>query len=248
MHYNQKPIIGIVAKPLLPNQSLSINKEGMIQSSLWNRIIINDECRQLITDHGGIATGILPKRFFGNPDTIIDIKEELNDSDKEVLFSQLKNVDGILLQGGLTADTYEIEVVNYAIKNNIPIIGICAGFNNIARALQLSLSMDEKMNKLHNVYDKDYRHSVFINKNSSLHFLFESNEIQVNSLHTLFLNEKAANEKIEILAEDKNKYIEAFCVKNTKLCIAIKWHPELMLNDRTTQNIFQYFITQCKNN
>jgi len=43
--------------------------------------------------------------------------------------------DGIVIQGGLSSDDYEIKAAKYAIDNDIPILGICAGFNNIIRAM-----------------------------------------------------------------------------------------------------------------
>ena len=39
------------------------------------------------------------------------------------------------MQGGIETDNYEIIIAKYCYDNNIPVLGICAGQNNIVRAL-----------------------------------------------------------------------------------------------------------------
>ena len=55
--------------------------------------------------------------------------------EKENLIAQLKLCDGVILQGGAETDNYEIVIAKYCYENDVPILGICAGQNNIARAL-----------------------------------------------------------------------------------------------------------------
>lgn len=239
-----KPIIGIVTKPLLNAQ---------MKRTLWSRIIVNDEFRQLVVEFGGIPIGIMPNKFYGNKDTDNSI-EILSKTDKEDLYSILCKCDGIILQGGLTSDTYEVEIVRYAIENNIPIIGICAGFNNIARTVGLPLIYKGNLDHIHNVYDKDYRHNVYLNVEHPLYSIFDKKVYEVNSLHSQFVELEDANKHndIEVLAtsvDNSNKvHVEAFTVKNTKFCLAIKWHPEIMLDSPETKNIFHSFMKQCYHN
>lgn len=242
MEDNIKSIIGVVAKPLLNKQ---------MKRNLWDRLVINDSFRHLIVNNGGIPIGIIPNRYYMNSDTDNYI-EVLTNKDKQDLLQTIKLCDGIVLQGGLTSDTYEIEIVKYAIENNIPIIGICAGFNNIARALNLNIIKKQKLKAKHNVYNKKYRHDVYINKNHFLFEVFNKDKYKVNSLHSMFLNINDVNNQIDILATSKDDTlneinIEAFTVKNTKFCLAIKWHPELMLEDIETNNLFKKFIEETEN-
>ena len=228
-----KPIIGIVAKPLLNSQ---------LTKSLWTRLVINDEFRELVINNGGIPMGVIPRGYRYNIDTSNQI-EILDEEDKEVLFSQLELLDGIILQGGLTADTYEVEIVNYAIKNNIPLIGICAGFNNICRALNLPLKHKKELSGIHDVYDRNYRHGIKINRQHPLCSIFREEVVEVNSLHTMFLEDSELYSKIRVLAWDSDGHIEAFSVEDVKCCLAIKWHPELMLDEHETEALFiNYFV------
>ena len=40
--------------------------------------------------------------------------------------------------------------------------------------------------------------------------------------------------------------VESFELNNKKFVIGIKWHPELMLEDKFTKNLFKEFIEKCK--
>lgn len=231
----KKTVIGIVAKPLLNNQ---------MTRTLWTRLVINDEFRKIVVENNAIPIGIMPDRYFGNSDTS-GLVEEMTEDERNDLLQVVSMVDGIILQGGLTSDTYEMEIVKYAITNNLPIIGICAGFNNIARAVGLPLVVKDSLSAAHDVYDKDYRHTITINSKHPYAALFNTNDdLCVNSLHTVFLERTGANENISILAEDMDGNIEAFTVNDTKFCLAIKWHPEIMSNN-VSRKIFEEFVLAC---
>lgn len=53
-----------------------------------------------------------------------------------------------------------------------PLIGICAGFNNILRALGT-------------IHSKDYRHKISVNKETKLYNLINADEYSVNSIHSM---------------------------------------------------------------
>ena len=143
-----KPIIGIIGKV-----------QPKYEESLWHRIDEVDEIRYLIVKHGGIAITLLPTevtiKFNDN-----DIRDNkiLTKEEKEDLYKQLELCDGFILQGGLYSCNYEIEMAKKIIEMDKPLIGICAGFNNILRALGSDVILDETKN--HDIYDENYRHKV----------------------------------------------------------------------------------------
>ena len=53
---------------------------------------------------------------------------------------------------------------------------------------------------------------------------------------------------LTISAYSTDGYVEAVELKNHKFCLAVKWHPELMLDNLKMNNIFQKFIKACQNN
>ncbi|MEI3434118.1 MAG: hypothetical protein V8R26_03710 [Clostridia bacterium] len=95
-----------------------------------------DELRYLIIKNGGTAIMLLPTeetlKFNEN-----DIKDNtiLRDKEKNGLYRQIDLCDGFILQGGLYGASCRIEMAKKIIELDKPLIGICAGFNNILRAL-----------------------------------------------------------------------------------------------------------------
>lgn len=122
----KKPIIGIIGKV-----------QPQYGEDIWHRIDEVDEIRYLITKNGGIAITLLPTnaslKFNDN-----DIKDDtiLGEEEKEDLYRQIDLCDGFVLQGGLYSCNYEIEMAKRIIELDKPLIGICAGFNNILRAIR----------------------------------------------------------------------------------------------------------------
>ena len=164
-----KPIIGIVAKHYATYKSNKIDT------------FIRDEVKQAIFDNGGIAIGILPVEtainYCGD-----NWKDILSMEEKENLITQLKLCDGVILQGGVETDNYEIIIAKYCYENNIPILGICAGQNNIARALGGTTYKISNPDKHNNAFD-EYVHNIKIDKDSKFYNIVNTSMMLVNSRH-----------------------------------------------------------------
>lgn len=230
---SNKPIIGIVSKP---------NKFDL---KLFQNQIIYEPIRCAVLKNGGLAIGILPTQATDNlyeGEINID-KTILSNEEKEDLHHLIDMCDGIILEGGLSSASYEYEAAKYAIENDIPLLGICAGFNNIIRALGGNVFID-KNNKRHNIEDGTIAHKNMVKVNTLLHSILNENEIDVNSIHTFFAKDENIK-KLEISAYSDDGYVEAVELKSKRFCLGVKWHPELMINDRKMNKIFEYFINVC---
>lgn len=229
----KKPIIGIVNKP--------VEKHEM---DFWRRMDICDEFRYLVLQNGGIAISLLSpeKTFKFNDNDIFDSKiltnEEINDIDKMV-----KLCDGVILQGGLASCNYEIEIAKKCIEYDIPVIGICAGFNNILRALGTDVIEDKTSS--HNFYVMNYRHTITIEKDSMLYKILGKDELKVNSIHSMIAPVEKVKNFAKITSYSSDGLVESFELENKKFVMGVKWHPELMLNE-DANNIFKSFIEACK--
>ena len=231
-----KPIIGIVAKPGYDNPM-----------DIWKRMDIVDELRFLIVQNGGIAITILPTENtmkFNDNDTNED--KNLTKGEIKDLYQIIDKCDGIILQGGLVSCKYEIEVAKRALELDIPLIGICAGFNNILRAIGSDVEYDESQK--HNHYDIDYRHEVKICKDTLLYELVNKENIEVNSIHSMIAKRESVEPFAKISAVSKDGLVECFELPLKSFVMGIKWHPELMINDKSTKAIFSKFVEECKRN
>ena len=229
----KKPIIGIIGKV-----------QPQYGEDIWHRIDEVDEIRYLIVKNGGIAITLLPTEatlhFNDN-----DIKDDtvLSDDEKAELYRQIDLCDGFILQGGLYSSNYEIEIAKKIIELDKPLIGICAGFNNILRAIGTDVIEDKT--KSHDIYDKNYRHEVSIIKNTKIYDLINKDKYNVNSIHTMIAPKEKVEGYARISSLSYDGLVESFELENKKFVVGIKWHPELMLEDEFPNKLFKEFILKC---
>lgn len=228
----KKPIIGIIGKV-----------QPQYGEDIWHRIDEVDEIRYLIVKNGGIAITLLPTevtlKFNDN-----DIKDDtvLSDKEKEELYRQIDLCDGFILQGGLYSSNYEIEMAKRIIEIDKPLIGICAGFNNILRAVGTDVMEDKT--KSHDIYDKNYRHNVSVIKETRLFDLIGKGEYSVNSIHSMIAPRENVEGYATISSLSDEGLVESFELSNKRFVVGIKWHPELMLEDEFPQKLFKEFIKE----
>ena len=229
----KRPIIGIIGKV-----------QPQYGEDIWHRIDEVDEIRYLIVKNGGTAIMLLPTEItlkFNDND--IEYNTVLSDEEKNELYRQIDLCDGFILQGGLYSANYEIEMAKKIIELDKPLIGICAGFNNILRAIGTDVIEDKT--KSHDIYDKEYRHEISIIKGTKLFDLVKKEKYNVNSIHSMIAPKGNVEKYPRISAISYDNLVESFELDNKKFVMGIKWHPELMLEDEFSDKLFKKFISKC---
>ncbi len=120
-------------------------------------------------------------------------------------------------------------IVELFSNDNKPILGICAGIQEINVIFGGTL---HQLIPNHHLRDGS-KHKIKIMNNSFLHEVYKSNIIEVNSYHKQAIKELAPNFNITAISEDG--IIEGIEKDNI---VAVQWHPEV-LNDI---KIFKEFI------
>lgn len=232
----RKPIIGLVTK------HKDIDKKRTLT-------YICDEMKDAIFYNGGIAIGIIPSMknivlvnqtneydIYTNLDSLFSLEE------KENLISQIKMCDGIILSGGTESDAYEMFIAKYCYENNIPIMGICAGHNNIVRGIGGRTKPVDNV-ELH-LSKEDYVHYVNIDKYSNFYSFVDSDKFMVNSRHKNTIADLGC---LTAVGFDEQGNIEVTEDKSKKCYLGIRFHPEsLYLIDKNHNNIFRKFIEVCR--
>lgn len=229
----KRPIIGIIGKV-----------QPQYGEDIWHRIDEVDEIRYLIVKNGGTAIMLLPTEItlkFNDND--IEYNTVLSDEEKNELYRQIDLCDGFILQCGLYSANYEIEMAKKIIELDKPLIGICAGFNNILRAIGTDVIEDKT--KSHDIYDKEYRHEISIIKGTKLFDLVKKEKYNVNSIHSMIAPKGNVEKYARISAISYDNLVESFELDNKKFVMGIKWHPELMLEDEFSDKLFKKFISKC---
>lgn len=149
----------------------------------------------------------------------------------------LKICNGIIIQGGNDIYPYHFQIVDYCLKNNIPILGICMGHQIIG--LYSTTSNEDDLIKINNHYNKDKKHIIKIKENTTLHKIFGPT-LEVNTRHLYALDKVKKPFKVSALSEDN--IIEAIeYIDDNHFLLGIQFHPEDLKN---TEPLYNYFLKE----
>ena len=227
----KKAIIGIVSKNITVKEFYNWS---------WQRI--SDAVRYSINKNGGLVLGILPqtqRKDFNQVDESENSK--LSKQEIEDLLLLLKMCDGIVLQGGISSHNYEEYIAKYCYDNDIPLLGICAGYNNIIRGVGGKAELITNT-QVHDRPDLKYAHNCFIKDKESLFYnIVKQEKFAVNSVHT-YIGTKIPK-KLSIVAYSDDGQVEVVEAKDKKFLIGVKFHPELLVDEEDKFNdIFKTLI------
>ncbi len=201
---------------------------------------IRDEVEQAVFNNDAIAIGILPP----NEDKIkasSNWHDQFTTKEKHDLYEAINLCDGIILQGGGYSDEYECFIAKYCYDYDIPILGICAGNQNMVRALGGKIGRVE--GKKHDS-DDDYVHNIKINIDSKLFRIIGTENIRVNSRHHNYALDPGP---LKITAYSDDGVAEAVEDVTKRFYIGVQFHPEsLAKKDENMNKIFVSFIKSCE--
>lgn len=150
--------------------------------------------------------------------------------------SVLDNVDGIIFQGGTNIYPYYYQILEYAFRNNIPVLGICMGMQLMG--LYFNKQSDEDLVKVGKHYNTTHK---IINKEGSLLYRLYGKEIEVNSRHNYVL--EYVDEPLVVGSVSEENYLEEIeCIDEDCFLVGVQFHPEDMDN---FEKLYNYFIREC---
>lgn len=192
-------------------------------------------------------------------------------NDENYLAAIIDSLDGLLLSGGGDVypgsynkpyqqglgyleplrDQIELKLVEFALKKNIPIFGICRGMQILNVYFGGTLIQD--INKYFNTDIQhvglqgmkwNIVHQVNLVTDEYLHTLYKKNKLNVNSLHHQCIENLAENLKAIAISDDG--LIEAVIHREHVNVWAVQWHPEMMCENIEEQLLlFKNFINMC---
>ena len=193
-------------------------------------------------------------------------------SDPETTKALVSHLDGLLLAGGEDVDPllykekpeaslgkispwrdgFEWNLAEAALEQQLPIFGICRGFQLLNVVLGGSLVQDlasENAVYSHHTclqYPKEqYSHEVLLTKDSRINTMFEQERIWVNSFHHQGI--KALGEGLMVTGRSEDGLVEAFEGTGANFLLAVQWHPETFTETKAEHLVlFQSFVTAAK--
>ncbi len=137
-------------------------------------------------------------------------------------------------------DEFELALFSRALRSGKPILGICRGVQliNVAMGGSLHQHIDGHSQK---ESGRIATHSVKLCGESPLSkFADGAESIGVNSFHHQAIKNIATG--LEVIALSEDGIIEGAWCPEHKFLLGVQWHPEVMVDDETSKNIFRGFI------
>ena len=183
----------------------------------------------------------------------------------------IDKIDGLLLTGGNDYDPalfggstnpdlnlkimhqrsrFDLDLIQAALKKDIPILGICAGMQALNFFFKGTIYQDIQtecegtLNHMQEIADVGRpAHDVLIEPNTLLSKIGDGVEkIAVNSFHHQAI--KKPGEGLVVSGVAPDGIIEAIEYPSARFCLGVEWHPEYKV-DPIDKKIFQAFIHAC---
>jgi len=178
-----------------------------------------------------------------------------------------KQIDGILLAGGgdvdpklyggdpnktmlvhRLRDDFEIALIHAAKQQGLPILGICRGCQILNVALGGTVRNLRREDNVKGRHLSLKRHAVELTPKSSLaELLGVTNLSKVISLHGQAVG--TIGRGVRIAATGPGEVVEAIEADSDSgrgWILGIQWHPELTLNDKVQNRIFEAFVHHAR--
>ncbi|MEM6846226.1 MAG: gamma-glutamyl-gamma-aminobutyrate hydrolase family protein [Bacteroidota bacterium] len=212
-------------------------------------------------------------RYLSRPSVLPILIPDLSSNDLPHLLAQM---DGFVLQGGSDLapetygekpigrwlgdayrDAYELKILDYAIKNDKPVFGICRGFQIMNAYFGGTLYQDiatqlPKANQHRDAKEYDQLNHPIILEEGKLLDRLHQNETnrRVNTVHHQAVKDISKN--LEVLATSPDGLVEAFLWNQTEegKVIGVQWHPEFFSNSKVplmdAEKVYTHFLSFCQ--
>ena len=148
------------------------------------------------------------------------------------------------MQGGENSAYYEEFVAKYCFDNDVPLLGICAGYNTIIRALGGTTKRLEDTS--HNRLDLEYCHGCkVVDRDSKYYSIVKTDSLDVNSIH-MYVGDNLPD-SLTVSAFSDDGQIEVVEAKSKGFYMGVKYHPELLCDvDQKQNDLIAAFVKACR--
>lgn len=225
---------------------------GIVGRAYYNKdnqkiIQVNEDVRKALLRYDDVVSiVILPS----NDNYYVDLKmgeDKIENVDRKKLDYILSKCDGFVVPGGSSWYLFDEYVIKYAIKEDKPLLGICAGFQCLCSMYACDRNKFDMTKKVgddsHHGESNKYVHNNVILDKTKLKKIIGKNNILVNSLHYDYVDFDMDELIVSSLSDDG--LVEAVELSDRKYILAIQWHPEYLMDDASIK-IFDSFIESMK--
>jgi putative glutamine amidotransferase len=143
-------------------------------------------------------------------------------------------------------DHLEIQLIDQAVKKQLPIMGICRGTQLLNVYFRGTLHQD-----IGNFYQEEPNPSslfpvkrITLEPDSRLARVLGAQQLKVNALHHQAIKDPGRN--VRIVAREANDVVQAIEVAGPNYVVGVQWHPEYLPQRREQRRLFQELVHWAK--
>ena len=165
-----------------------------------------------------------------------------NLTDVEDYISELK-LNGIILSGGDNIgefperDQTENKILEYAIKNSIPVLGVCRGMQLINTFFNGTISENSNSGHVGKPHNIDIINPSLVN-------LFGHDKLEVNSFHNNLIKKDDIGDELDVFALSEKDFTIEGCFHKKYPIIGVMWHPERDQQKKHQSQIIDIFCNK----
>ena len=125
----------------------------------------------------------------------------------------------------------EIEMIKFAMKNKIPLFGVCRGMQLINTFFNGTISENSNSGHVGKPHNIDIM-------NPSLVSLFGHDKLEVNSFHNNLIKKDDIGDELDVFALSEKDFTIEGCFHKKYPMIGVMWHPERNPDENSIQ-LFQ---------
>jgi len=143
-------------------------------------------------------------------------------------------------------DAFEKRMIEEALLNGIPLLGICRGAQLLNVVLGGSLHQDVRpMRRVtSNRRTPLPRKTVTVEPGSRLQTMLGSNRCKVNSLHHQAVDR--LGEGLRCVARDLDNLVQGIERGGSGVVVGVQWHPEYLIYQRRQRSVFSYLVAAAR--
>ena len=143
-------------------------------------------------------------------------------------------------QYDMERDEFEMAMIQRALKENIPVLGICRGAQLINVVSKGSLHQDIRPLRKATPNKRRIRPIkwVELQPNSRVAEAMQTRKVKVNSLHEQAIDQ--IGQGLSVVGRDKDGFVQAI-ESNYGFLIGVQWHPEYLPYQKQQRKLFSLF-------
>lgn len=144
----------------------------------------------------------------------------------------------------------ELALLERALAEDLPILGICRGAQlmNVAAGGSLHMDVAKRFHPTpypqHWLRQLHFRKRISITPGTRLHAVIGCDRLWVNSIHSQAVDR--LGERFTVCAREENGVPQAIERSDRAFCIGVQFHPELLLHRRHFRRLFTSLVSSAR--